>query len=78
MSTGSATAYGAALGLVTGLGDWALLQCYNGGHWHYVPPSQTLIEMAGPIILLPVGLWFAQVFSLIGDIVLTKLRKDDK
>jgi hypothetical protein len=34
--------------------------------------------MAGPIILLPVGLWFAQVFSLIGDIVLTKLRKDDK
>ena len=76
-TTGNAINYGAMLGLATGLGDWFFLQCYTGGHWHYVPPSQTLIEMAAPIILLPVGLWVANVLSIIGDIITNKLKRAD-
>lgn len=75
-TTKNVTAYGAALSLTIGTADW-LVQCSAGG-WHWVAPSQTWIEMAAPIILLPVGLWFTQVFSLVGDIIISKLRKDDR
>lgn len=77
-SAANATALGAAASLAIGIGDWLFIQSFNGGHFHYVPPTQTLIEMAGPIVLLPVGLWMAQVISLIGDIIINKLKKDDK
>lgn len=73
--TSDATKYGALIALVTGMGDWMFLQCYTGGHWHYVPPTQTLIEMAAPLILLPVALWFSNVFSIIGDIITNRLKK---
>lgn len=63
------------LALTTGVGDWLFLQCYTGGHWHYVPPSQTLIEMASPLILLPLVFYIVQVFSLIGDIITNRLEK---
>lgn len=77
MSPAGATAYGAILGLVTGSADWLILNCYAGGQWHYVPPSQQLIEVAAPIVFLPAALWFGQVFSIIGDIIIRKLRKND-
>lgn len=66
---------GAMLALATGFADWVFLQCYTGGQWHYVPPSQTLIEMAGPIILAPLLFYVVQVFSLIGDIIINRLEK---
>lgn len=77
-SATNATAYGALLGLVTGGADWLILNCYAGGHWHYVPPSPQLIEVAAPMVFLPCALWLVQVFSTIGDIILKKLQRNDQ
>lgn len=76
MSTASATATGAAAGLTIGLADWLFLQCFATGHFHWIPPSKDLIEVAAPILLLPVGLWFGRVLSLIGDIITNRLQRD--
>lgn len=76
ISTANAAATGAAAGLTIGIADWVFLQCLSTGHWHWVVPSKDLIEVAAPIILLPVGLWLAKVLSLIGDIITDHLQKD--
>lgn len=76
MSTANATATGAAAGLTIGVADWIFLQCLSTGHWHWVSPSKDLIEVAAPIMLLPIGLWVARVLSLIGDIITNRLQKD--
>ena len=73
-TTLQAIATGTAGGLTIGICDW-LVQCFQAGH--IVAPSQQLIEVGSPIIVLPVGLWFGRVFSLIGDIVIKKLQRDD-
>lgn len=75
MSTANATATGAGFGLTIGFADW-FFQCFSTGHWHYVAPNQQLIEIAAPIMLLPVGLWVGRVLSLIGDIITNHLQKD--
>ncbi len=75
VTTTVATATGAAAGVVIGLSDWLFIQCFVGGHWHYVPPSEGLVSTAAPIILLPVALWFANIFTIIGDIITNRLRR---
>lgn len=77
MSTVNAVANGAAAGLTIGLSDWFFLQCFSTGHFQWVSPSKDLIEVAAPILILPLGLWFGRVFSLIGDIIVNRLQKDD-
>lgn len=75
VSTASVVGAGAGASLAIGFTDW-FFQCYQGGHWVWVAPNQQLIEMAAPIVLLPIGLWFARVVSLIGDIITNRLQKD--
>ena len=75
-STANAAATGAVLSLTLGIADWLFLQCLAGGHFHWAAPNQQLIEMASPIIFLPIALWIARVFSLIGDIITNRLQKD--
>lgn len=76
MSTAGAVSTGAAAGLVIGLCDWVFLQCYTNGHWHFAPPSASLIEVGAPILILPLGLWLGKVFELIGKIITNRLEKD--
>lgn len=75
ISTANAAATGAGASLTIGFADW-FFQCFQGGHWHWAVPNQQLIEMAAPLLLLPIGLWIARVLSLIGDIITNHLQKD--
>lgn len=75
-STINATATGAAAGLTIGFADWFFLQCFTTGHFHWVSPSKDLLEVAAPILILPLGLWFGRVLSLIGTIITNRLQKD--
>jgi hypothetical protein len=75
ISTGTATAAGAASGFCIGMCDW-LTQCMASGHWHWVAPSQSMIEVGAPIIVLPVALWLGRVLSLVGEIITNHLQKD--
>lgn len=68
-------ALGGGLALAIGLSDWLLLVCYKSGVFVYVPPSQQLIEMAGPILLLPLGHYLFRILSAIGRIILNPLEK---
>lgn len=76
MSTANALATGAGVGLTIGMCDWLILQCFAGGQFHWVAPSQNLIEVGAPILVLPVALWFGRVVTLIGQIILDHLQKD--
>lgn len=76
MSTLSALSTGAAAGVTIGLSDWFFLQCFTTGHFHWVSPSKDLIEVAAPILILPLGLWMGRVLSLIGTIITNRLQKD--
>lgn len=73
MSTAAATATGAAGGLAIGFVDW-IVRCFQAGH--IIAPDQSFIEIAAPIIVLPMGLWVGRVFSLIGTIITNRLEKD--
>lgn len=75
VSTANAAATGAGASLAIGAAD-LMIQCYQGGHFHWVAPNQQLVEMAAPILLLPVGLWLARVLSLIGTIITNRLQRD--
>ncbi len=75
-ATGMAATGGAA-GLVIGLMGWLMVDCYAGGHWHWVAPSQQLIGIGGPIVVLPVALWVARVFQIVGDIITRRLERID-
>ncbi len=63
---------------MTGGADWLILQCFSGGQFHWVAPSKDLIEATSYVILLPVALWLGTFFSLVGDIIIRKLKKDDQ
>ena len=76
LSTVGMAATGGAAGLVIGTLQW-LTQCYAGGHWHWIAPSQELIGVAGPVAILPVVLWIVRVFQLIGDIITRRLERID-
>lgn len=76
ITTTNAVATGAAGGLTIGFCDWLFLQCMIGGHFHFVAPSQQLIEVAAPILVLPIVLWFGNIVSLIGRIITNRLAKD--
>lgn len=75
MSTTTAAATGAGAALTIGFVDW-LAESMRGGQWHWFVPNQQLLEMAAPILLLPVGLWFARVLSLVGEIITNHLQKE--
>ena len=74
-STAQAAASGAGAALCIGFSDW-FFQCAQGNHWVWIVPNQQLIEMGAPILLLPVALWIARVFTLIGTIITNRLQKD--
>ena len=76
MSTANAVALGSGAGLALGFID-ALTACYKTGHYVFVMPDQQFLEMASLSLLLPVGLWVGKVFSLIGQIVINRLQKDE-
>lgn len=76
ISTVNALANGAAAGVTIGIADWFFLQCFSTGHFHWVAPSKDLIEVAAPILILPLGLWFGRVLSLIGTIITNRLQRD--
>ncbi len=75
ISTANAAATGAGAALTIGFSDW-FLQCMVHGHWTWVMPNQQLIEMAAPIVLLPIGLWLSKVLGLIGTIITNHLQRD--
>lgn len=75
MSTASAAATGAGASLAIGLTDW-FFTCYQHGQFVFAAPSQQLIEMGAPLVVLPAGLWVARVLGLIGQIITNYLEKD--
>ena len=76
MSTANALALGSGAGLALGFID-ALGACYKTGHFVFVMPDQQFLEMASLSIILPIGLWIGKVFSLIGQLVINRLQKDE-
>lgn len=75
-STITALSTGAAAGVTIGLADWFFLECFSTGHFHWISPSKALIEVASPILILPLGLWLGRVLSLIGTIITNRLQRD--
>lgn len=71
----NSVALGGGVALAVGMSDWLILGCYKTGHFVWVAPSQQLIEMAGPILLLPFGHYIIRLLSALGRIVLNPLEK---
>lgn len=75
LTTQTVAAGGAGASLAIGFTQW-FFQCTATGTWHWVAPSQDMIWMGAPLIILPVGLWVSNVLSLIGTIIVNRLRRD--
>lgn len=64
---------GGAAALVVGASDWLILSCYQNGHFHYVPPPKTLVEMGAMILVFPVAHFVGRCATLIARKILKSL-----